>query len=510
MRLSDLETYDEITIQMHDNPDADALASGFGLYSYFHSKKKKVKLVYCGRNRIHKSNLKMMMEELNIPAKYLRLDEDETEEVEGLLITVDCQYGAGNVTGLHAKHVAIIDHHQPEEEGKSFLGIINPKLGSCSTLVWKLLKDEGYDIHAKKNLATALYYGLYMDTNQFAELSNPVDMDMREDLPYDKNLITLFRNSNISLDELQKAGIALLRYSYNDDYLFGVIKAEPCDPNILGIISDFLLQVDVVRTCVVYNQTASGYKFSVRSCTPEVNAAELAEFLASGIGSGGGHFEKAGGFISMARYEAMYPTLHSEAYFNNRMTTYFDSFDLIYADEYKPDFSKMTLYRRKRIPLGYVKASEVLPAETPITIRTLDGDMEMLVTEDLYLVIGNKGRVHPFSEKRFLQDYEPVEGGAEVLKLPENEEYTPILKNRANGYDMPLLQYAKQCIASPNIEVYAASLKKGAKLFRSGGNGGYMTGWLGDYVTIRKDSPKDIRIVERKAFLEGFEKVTSP
>lgn len=35
MRLSDLTRYHSITIQCHDNPDADAIASGYALYTYF-------------------------------------------------------------------------------------------------------------------------------------------------------------------------------------------------------------------------------------------------------------------------------------------------------------------------------------------------------------------------------------------------------------------------------------------------------------------------------------------
>ena len=89
---------------------------------------------------------------------------------------------------------------------------------------------------------------------------------------------------------------------------------------MLGLISDFLLQVAGVNTCVVYNEDSGGYKFSVRSCIREVNASELSDYLSEGIGSGGGHVEKAGGYISMKLYEEKYPTLHSEAYFNNRMT----------------------------------------------------------------------------------------------------------------------------------------------------------------------------------------------
>ena len=97
---------------------------------------------------------------------------------------------------------------------------------------------------------------------------------------------------------MEIAGVAMIRNIYNDDYKYGIIKAQPCDPNILGLISDFLNQVAEVNCCVVYNELKDGYKFSVRSCVKEVQANELAAFLAEGVGSGGGHREKAGGFIN--------------------------------------------------------------------------------------------------------------------------------------------------------------------------------------------------------------------
>jgi phosphoglycolate phosphatase len=57
MRLSDLEGYDKITIQCHDNPDPDALASAFGLYRYFSGKGIKAQIIYSGKFKIRKSNL---------------------------------------------------------------------------------------------------------------------------------------------------------------------------------------------------------------------------------------------------------------------------------------------------------------------------------------------------------------------------------------------------------------------------------------------------------------------
>ena len=71
MKLAELNGYDPITIQCHDNPDADALASGFALYRYFESKGKEVSLVYAGRNRVQKSNLLLMLEKLRIPIFYI-------------------------------------------------------------------------------------------------------------------------------------------------------------------------------------------------------------------------------------------------------------------------------------------------------------------------------------------------------------------------------------------------------------------------------------------------------
>lgn len=54
MKLADLERFDPIVIQIHDNPDADAVGSGYAIYRYFKEKGKNVRLVYGGRNEIAK------------------------------------------------------------------------------------------------------------------------------------------------------------------------------------------------------------------------------------------------------------------------------------------------------------------------------------------------------------------------------------------------------------------------------------------------------------------------
>lgn len=506
MRLSDLEQFSRITIQCHDNPDADAIASGYGLYCFFRSRNKQVRLLYSGRNQIQKSNLKLMVEKLHLPVEYIPVEQAASLFVEGLLITTDCQYGAGNVTKLAAENVAIIDHHQAEVEAGKWTEI-RPGLGSCATLVWKMLTEEGFEIRDDEGLGTALYYGLYSDTNQFSELHNPLDMDMIDELPVDNGLITLFRNSNISLKELEIAGIALIRYSYNDDYEFAVIKSQPCDPNILGLISDFLLQVDAIKTCVVFNEVNDGYKFSVRSCIREVNASELAAYLAEGMGSGGGHYEKAGGFISLRRYEEKYPTMHTEGYFNNRMTEYFDSFEIIYAENYEADLSTMKPYLKRKIPVGYVKADEVLPVGTLITIRTLEGDVDMKVEEDLYIMIGIKGEVYPNRRAKFMESYKTLDQKYNEREILDTTEYAPTIKNRENGENLPLTDFARLCVPTGETHIHARPLDKGVKVFTAWDKSKYMLGRPGDYLAVRSDDLHDVYVVERNIFARSYDEI---
>ena len=141
MKLKDLEQFGHIVIQCHDNPDADALASGFGLYRYFRACGKEVRFIYSGRFAVQKSNLVLMQEELQIPVEYVQeLDKPE------LLIMVDCQYGAGNVTKFEADTVAVIDHHQVDKRATGTaeeLTDIRSHYGSCATVIWQLLKESG-------------------------------------------------------------------------------------------------------------------------------------------------------------------------------------------------------------------------------------------------------------------------------------------------------------------------------------------------------------------------------
>lgn len=493
MRLKDLEIYDTITIQTHDNPDADAIASGFALYTYFRDRVGEVSLVYSGRNKIQKTDLRLMVEKLGIPIRYRAPEEGK---LKGLLITVDCQYGAGNISCFKAESVVVIDHHQQEiaTDGLDGYEIVS-NLGSCATLVWKLLMEEHFPVNENIQVGTALYYGLYRDTSQFTELYYPLDRDMREAVSFDKNIMYLLKNSNLSLKELEIAGIALIRYIYNRDFHYAIIRTHACDPNLLGLISDFLIQVDEIHTCVVYNHVDDGYKFSVRSCIREVNASEFAQYLSQGIGSGGGHAERAGGFLYKRRYERHYPALNGETYFGNKMKQYFESFDIIDVSAGGLDTERMQRYEGRQETAGYVKASTLMPSGTQCVIRTLDGDIQFLIDDKRYILIDGSGRVKVISEEQFHENYEPLPGVCDIRL-----EYTPRLKDKATNTFKDLVQHMQPCTSKRAVRVLVRQLSRGVKVFTPKAGDAYILGNPGDYLVVNSEDLQDISVVEQSVF----------
>lgn len=498
MELKEFLSYDTITIQCHDNPDADAIASGYGLYLYFKSHKKDVTLLYAGNFRIQKHNLKLMVEKLEIPIIY---EENKNRPISGLLITVDCQYGARNVTKLEADDVVIIDHHQQEitDVKKTY---INSSLGSCSTFVWKLLMDAGFPIQEHRNLQTALYYGLYTDTGQFAELSNPLDRDLRDGVNYDKVLIHRLQNSNMSADELEIAGVAMIRSVVNKEQHFAVVKAQPCDPNILGLISDLVLQVSEVDVCVVFNVLDYGIKFSVRSCVKETKACHLAQVISKGMGSGGGHVNKAGGFISKEKYAENFGEIDEVTYFSNALNHYMKEYQIIEAKEVELDITDFELYKKKKIVVGYAKTVDLFPLNTPLLIRTLESDIHTTVSEDTYIMLGIQGELYPINKEKFEKSYQIVEGTYNCQL-----DYEPVVKNKETGDSCSLLEYAKPCLSIGEVKVRAKQLEHGVKVFTAWDEDNYMLGEKGAYLAVREDDAHDIYVIEESIFCETYERV---
>jgi phosphoglycolate phosphatase len=516
VRLKDLLAYEDIVIQCHNDPDADAIASGFAVYAYLKSQGKAPRLIYAGHNIIRKTNLLMIIEDLQIPIEHV-----EKLERPELLIMVDCQYKGGNTTVFDADHIAVIDHHRICTELPE-LAQVDSKLGACATLIWKMLKAEGFAVRHNRELSTALYYGLYTDTSGFTEIAHPLDKDLRDEAEFDTLLMTKYRNANLSLEELEVAGAAILKTDYMDEYRAAIVKTGFCDPNVLGIISDFVLAVDAIDISIVFNVQPGGVKISVRSCVKEVKASELAEALCDGIGSGGGHLVKAGGFIQMDLLTEQYlvycrangcvprmepditgrteqPTASGiKAVLEHRFCAYMDNTDIVYAEDCKMDGDDVNEYYGRPIAWGYIRATDLLPEGTEVNIRTIQGDMHTVIGRDVILVIAPKGGLFLRREKDFLEQFRIYP----EWKFRLNEvEYAPTIKNLETDRILSPVEQAMVCVPNGRRVICARQLTRKVKLFREDDpNQEYQLGRVGDYLMDSSDLLHGIRIMKKDLF----------
>lgn len=503
MQLNELLQFNDIVIQCHDNPDADALSSGYAVYWYLKKMGKDPKFIYRGAHEVNKSNLLIMMENLKVPVSY----EPDFDRVPELLVIVDCQYGQQNVTPTEAKTIAVIDHHQVICELPE-LAEVRSNIGSCATVIWDMINDEGLSLDEDILLSTALYYGLYTDTNKLSEIAHPLDRDMRDSLVINKSLINEMSNSNISLDELTITGRAILTYDYCVKNKYLMIKADQCDPIILSVIGDFSMQTIGVDVCISYYTSPQETRFSIRSCVKEVHANEMAECLADGLGGGGGHLTKAGGVIFTSKLRSLYNDDTTEVNelirqeFQKRLDMYFEMYKIIYAKDTILDTSEMKRYEKKPELCGYVKLTDVFPLGTVVEIRTLEGDVNIRLDEDKYLMIGIEGEVYPIKKEKLESSYKKVD-----IPYDRAFEYDPSITDVFSGEKKNVLEYAKTIIGTGNVRIYAKPLDTYIKLFTTWDEEKYYSGKPGDYIAVRDDDPHDIYIINGRLFDQLYKEV---
>jgi len=509
--LTNLLPYDHVVIQCHDNPDPDAIASAFALYKFLAEQGKDAQIVYSGVSEIRKTNLLLMVVELKIPLRFIKRDDDSSVfegKGKNILVMLDCQYGAGNVKKLAADEIAIIDHHV-KEMPETPLSDIRPFLGSCSTLMWHLLCNAGFDFKNHLDVGTALYYGLYTDTNRLSEIMHPLDKDLRDNIKYDSGLMKKLRNSNLSIGDLTIAANTLLNHRICEKINCAVFEAESCDPNVLGFISDLALQVDNIVVCVVFCRVSGGLKLSVRSCVREVMANELAEKICRGIGSGGGHNSKAGGFISMDKLEECNAANPSK-YLIEHLTQYFDEYDHVYCGQLEIDINKLEKYRKNKIPIGFVRSVDIFPEGTEILIRTLEGDTHVTADSDIYIMVGIDQGIWPIKRIKFEASYHELDSSyKQDEQFKSEDQYDPTVKDRIHGETVSLLPYVRSCIPTGESIIFAKKLERPTKVFTAWNLDGYMFGDIGDYLAIRSDDINDAYVIKESIFHKTYTKIST-
>ncbi len=289
--LLSIITKDHVYIQTHNYPDQDALASAFGLQTLLKSRGKESTICYSGQ--IAKHNTVTMVELLNIDI--YNSDEFRMNKKDDIIL-VDGQKGNINMMRFEGKEIACIDHHPVQEvTGYDFCDI-RSQMGACASIIAEYFIDNKVEI--SRDVATALSYGIKMDTANLSRRASHKDIDMFCHLYKlaDIEQLRYFENSSLRKDDLiayQEAISNLKLYGR-----LGIAKiGDDCSEAIIGSISDFLLALNEIDCTLVYSYRVGGLKFSIRSESNKIDAGKVIKEALKGLGDGGGHSTMAAGFL---------------------------------------------------------------------------------------------------------------------------------------------------------------------------------------------------------------------
>ncbi len=291
-RLIEIVSSGNVYIQTHNYPDPDAIASAFGLQTILRHYGIDSKICYDGT--AEKLSALTMLDHFGI--KMIPKDELGEMTKADKIITVDSQKYNSNLTDLIGDEVACIDHHPTmikcEYQYKDVRIV-----GACATLIAEYFSENNIPI--EQNVASALVYGIKMDTADFSRGMTELDAQMYAWLfPYaDNDLLDRMKINTMEFADLKAYGSAIESISVYGNVGYAYIPFE-CPDALIAMISDFILALDIIEFSVVYAKRGNGYKFSVRSEIPSLHAGKIICNALSNIGSGGGHARMAGGFAS--------------------------------------------------------------------------------------------------------------------------------------------------------------------------------------------------------------------
>ena len=291
-RLSDFE---RVVVVMHDNPDPDAIASGWGIKVLI-DQTVAIPTRVIGGGAIVRAENRQMVELLDPPIELL--DDIEFDE-QTAAILVDCGVEATNhiLTRRNVSPLAIIDHHVVSgPKVKAPFADIRDDVAASASIVASYLLEQGIEPSAK--LATAMLYAVSSETCAYESHYSTLD---RSILPW----LMEFGEPEV-LAEIQNAP---LKRSYYGDLLLALQSTVLYDDvaicflprtdgsEIVGEVADLLVRCESVHRVLCGAVINEVLLVSARTQHASDSAVRMIRETLKGIGSAGGHSHRAGGKI---------------------------------------------------------------------------------------------------------------------------------------------------------------------------------------------------------------------
>ncbi len=283
----------EDTLAIVINADPDAMASAIAFQRLFWRRVKKV-LIY-RVNSIQRTDNLAFIKLLRIKQRHIRSINPSTITKWALLDSQPHHHEAFRKLPIDI----IIDHHPVDPASKAAFVDIRENYGANSTIMTEYLSAA--KIRPSQRLATALFYGIKTDTDNFVRASVVNDVSAFRYLYQYTNMhiVKKIESSEMTKKTLASYKIALERLIFCKDMAI-VHMDEVENPDILVVMADFFLRLAEATWSIVSGINKDRLIIILRNAGFRGDAGKTAQRLFGGWGaSAGGHKDSARAEIPM-------------------------------------------------------------------------------------------------------------------------------------------------------------------------------------------------------------------
>jgi nanoRNase/pAp phosphatase (c-di-AMP/oligoRNAs hydrolase) len=274
------EKEDEVLIII--NADPDALASAMAFKRLLRYRVKSVTITH--PNEIRRVNNQQMVDRLKIPLERLKNVKVENYSKRIMVDSQPNHLACFEKLKVHA----VIDHHPIGGTYDAEFIDIRPEYGATSSMAVEYLRAA--NLKPSVALATALFYGIKVDTQDFEQksvLADGISFRYLFNIA-NRDLVRKFELTDLRRSELKYFSIALaeLKFSKGRYYThLGRVRS----PDVLVIVADFLNHVGDIDWVFVSGIHGEKLVVIFRCDGYRKSAGKLAERIFGSVGSAGGH-----------------------------------------------------------------------------------------------------------------------------------------------------------------------------------------------------------------------------
>jgi nanoRNase/pAp phosphatase (c-di-AMP/oligoRNAs hydrolase) len=294
--LGGLDCYRRVIVVMHDNPDPDAIATGWGVKVLI-DEILGIPTRVIGGGAIVRAENRHMVDLLEPPIELL--DEFDFDD-QTAAILVDCGVEATNhiLTRRSVAPYAIIDHHAltGKVSDAPFVDI-RADVAASASIVASYLREQG--VCPGPKLATAMLYAVRSETCAYESHYSALD---RSILPWlmetgEPELLAEIENAPLQRSYYGDLLLALQStFFYNDVAVCFLPRADGAE--IVGEVADLLIRCQTIHKVLCGAAIDGNLLLSARTQHVQDSAVGMIRETLEGIGGSGGHSHRAGGKIT--------------------------------------------------------------------------------------------------------------------------------------------------------------------------------------------------------------------